>query len=162
MHPRREASVADQAEAAVDGETERTLIIERVFRASPDRVFRAWTDPAVLVNWWGPEGYTTPEFTFDVRPGGAWRTVMRSPDGNPHRVSGIFREISPPNRLVLTWAWEEEGKRGHETEIELTFSAVAEGTRMLLIQRVFQSLQARDNHRWGWTEGLNKLGRLFV
>jgi len=153
--------MADRAAAAVAGESERTLIIERVFRASPDRVFRAWTDPAILVKWWGPAGYTTPELSLDVRPGGAWRTAMRSPDGSAHPVSGVFREINPPNRLVITWAWEEDGKRGHETEIELTFSAVAEGTRMRLIQRVFQSREARENHRWGWTQSLDKLATLF-
>ena len=153
--------MADRAAAAVAGESERTLIIERVFRASPDRVFRAWTDPAILVKWWGPAGYTTPELSLDVRPGGAWRTAMCSPDGSAHPVSGVFREINPPNRLVITWAWEEDGKRGHETEIELTFSAVAEGTRMRLIQRVFQSREARENHRWGWTQSLDKLATLF-
>ena len=150
----------DRADVAVD-EGERTLVIERTFKASPERVFRAWTDPAILAKWWGPAGFTTPQLSLDVRPGGAWRTVMRSPDGNPHAVSGVFREINPPNRLVISWAWEEDGKRGHETEIELTFSADEEGTRMRLVQRIFQSSQARDNHRWGWSESFDKLAQLF-
>jgi len=154
--------MVDRADTAIVDDPERTLVIERVFKASPERVFRAWTDPAVLVTWWGPDGFTTPEFTFDVRPGGAWRTVMRSPDGNPHPVSGIYREINPPRRLVITWAWEEDGKRGHETEIEVTFSAIENGTRMRLVQRLFQSPESRDRHRHGWTQSFDKLERLFL
>jgi uncharacterized protein YndB with AHSA1/START domain len=153
--------VADRGEPAADSDGERTLVIERVFNATPDRVFRAWTDPAVLVKWWGPEGFTTPELSLDVRPGGTWRTVMRAPNGSTHPVSGVFREISPPSRLVLTWAWEEDGKRGHETEIELTFSAVESRTHMRLVQRVFQSREWRDRHRHGWAPSLDKLARLF-
>jgi uncharacterized protein YndB with AHSA1/START domain len=151
----------DRAEPFSAVDAERTLVIERVFKAQPDRVFRAWTDPATLARWWGPEGFTTPELSLDVRPGGAWRTVMRSPNGSDHPVSGHFREISPPHRLVLTWAWEENGQRGYETEIALTFSAVESGTHMRLVQRVFQTSERRDRHGDGWTQSFDKLARLF-
>jgi uncharacterized protein YndB with AHSA1/START domain len=154
--------MVDRAYTATVDDSERTLVIERVFKASPERVFRAWTDPAVLVTWWGPEGFTTPEFAFDLRTGGAWRTVMRSPDGTPHPVSGIYRAIDPPKRLVITWAWEEDGKRGHETEIEVTFVAIESGTRMRLVQRLFQSPAVRDRHQDGWTRSFDKLERLFL
>jgi uncharacterized protein YndB with AHSA1/START domain len=153
--------MVDRTDTATADDRERTLVIERVFKASPERVFRAWTDPTVLVTWWGPEGFTTPEFAFDLRTGGAWRTVMRSPDGNAHPVSGIYREIDPPKRLVITWAWEEDGKRGHETEIEITFLAIENGTRMRLVQRIFQTPEARDRHRDGWTQSFAKLERLL-
>jgi len=154
--------MADRAEPLTAGEAERTLVMERVFRANVERVFRAWTDPAFMVRWWGPEGFTTPELTLDVRPGGTWRTVMRSPDGSSHSVSGVFRAIDPPHRLVLSWAWEEaDGTRGHETEIELTFATVETGTRMRLVQRLFQSPDWRDRHRHGWTQSLDKLDRYF-
>src|SRR6266705_2898847 len=93
---------------------ERTLVIERVFKASPERMFKAWTDPAVLVTWWGPVGFTTPECQVDLRAGGAWRTVMRAPDGRTHPVSGVYREILPPKRLVITWARSEE----HTSELQ--------------------------------------------
>jgi uncharacterized protein YndB with AHSA1/START domain len=149
--------------AARDGDNDRTLVIERLFKASPDRVFRAWTDPAILATWWGPEGHTTPVLALDCRPGGTWRTVMRSPDGSPHRVSGVYREVSPPERLVISWAWEEEdGRRGHETEIEVTFSQVAGGTLMRLVQRLFASPESRDRHRFGWTQSFDKLARVLT
>src|SRR5262245_8894126 len=117
MLPRRRRTMADIGPAAArQDDPERTLVIERVFKASPERVFKAWTDPAVLATWWGPIGFTAAEYRLDVRKDGAWRTVMRAPDGSSHRVSGVYREIMPPTRLVFTWGWEEDGgQRGHET-----------------------------------------------
>jgi uncharacterized protein YndB with AHSA1/START domain len=144
------------------GPADRTLVIERVFKTSPEKVFKAWTDPAILVRWWGPEGFETPNCDLDVRPGGAWRSTMVSPDGKPHTVSGVYREISPPQRLVMTWGWENDGKRGHETEVELTFEPVATGTRMRLVQRVFETVESRNGHEEGWTSSFNDLERLFA
>ena len=107
----------NSATAVSAGKADRTLVIERVFKAPPDKVFAAWTDPAILVKWFGPEGFSVPEHSLDVREGGAWRTVMVSPKGEPHTASGVYREIAPPRRLVMTWAWDQEdGKRGHEPD----------------------------------------------
>ena len=142
-------------------EQDRTLVIERVFKAPPERVFKAWTDPAFLVKWWGPEGFTTPECRMDVRPGGAWRTRMVGPDGD-HTVAGVYREIAPPRRLVFTWGWEIDGGRGHETVVDLTFEATPEGTRMRLVQRVFQSVEQRDMHDMGWNSSFNDLNRVLA
>lgn len=148
---------------AVHEDPDRTLVIERVFKASPDKVFKAWTDPAILVKWWGPEGFETPDAQLDVRPGGTWRSVMVSPDGTSHVVSGVYREISPPKRLVLTWGWQQpDGKRGHETVVELTFDPVPGGTRLRLLQRVFDSADQRNNHHQGWTSSFNDLERLLA
>lgn len=141
---------------------DRTLTIERVFKASPEKVFKAWTDPAILVKWWGPEGFDTPECEMDVRAGGAWRTKMVSPDGQSHTVSGVYREISPPKRLVMTWAWEQEGERGHETTIEVTFAPSGTGTKMRLVQSVFESTNSRDMHNQGWTSTFNDLERVLA
>jgi uncharacterized protein YndB with AHSA1/START domain len=156
--------MADPARsAASEDDPERTLVIERRFKASPERVFRAWTDPAILVTWWGPVGFTTPECHLDLRQGGAWRTVMRAPDGSRHPVSGVYREILPPKRLVITWAWEEaDGRRGPETEVAVTFAPTPEGTHMRLVQRLFPSPAARDRHEDGWTQSLGKLEHLFA
>jgi uncharacterized protein YndB with AHSA1/START domain len=141
---------------------ERTLIIERVFKASPEKVFKAWTDPAILVKWWGPEGFETPDLKMDVRQGGAYRTVMLSPKGDSHVASGVYREIAPPRRLVMTWAWEKpDGTRGHETEIVLTFEPAPGGTKMRMVQKLFQDGADRDGHNSGWASSFNDLERLF-
>jgi uncharacterized protein YndB with AHSA1/START domain len=141
---------------------DRTLVIERIFSAPPDRVFRAWTDPATLAKWWGPEGFTTPEYKMDVRPGGKYRTTMVSPTGESHTCSGVYREVVPAKRLVFTWAWEENGKRGHETEVTVTFEPTAGGTKMHFVQAVFDSAEQRDNHSQGWASSFNDLARVLT
>jgi len=155
---------ANSASAVHDRDTaDRTLVIERVFKAPPDRVFKAWTDPAILVKWWGPEGFDTPDLKMDVRKGGAYRSVMASPQGGAQTVSGIYREVSPPHRLVMTWAWEQpDGSRGHETVVEVTFEAVSAGTRMRLVQRLFQTAEQKSGHNIGWMSSFNDLDRILA
>jgi uncharacterized protein YndB with AHSA1/START domain len=159
-----DTSNVDSASAVRQGSTaDRTLIVERVFKAPPERVFRAWTDPAILVKWWGPEGFETPEHAMDVREGGAWRTVMVNQKGERHTVSGVYREIAPPTRLVMTWAWDRaDGGRSHETVIELTFAPAPDGTRLRLMQSVFENVEQRDNHRKGWESSFDCLEQLFA
>ena len=141
----------------------RTLVMERTFRATPQRVFEAWTDPAVLARWWGPETYKTPEPEMDVRPGGAWRTVMTGPAGERHTVSGVYREIEPHHRLVMTWGWEQEdGTRGHETIVEVTLEPAPEGTKLRLVQSIFETPEQAQSHTMGWTSSFNDLDRLFA
>src|SRR5690606_16427684 len=124
-------------------------------------LFRAWTDPRVLVEWWGPEGYTTPEHQIDMRVGGHWRAVMRSPAGEAHIVSGVYCEITPPNRLVMTWGWEQpDGTRGHEPVVEVSLAPTPAGTRLRLVQRVFQNVEQRDRHNMGWTSTFKDLDKL--
>lgn len=148
--------------ASAQDEADCTLVIERVLKATPAEVFGAWTDPETLVSWWGPEGVTTPEYTMDVRPGGKWRTHMVAPDGD-HIVSGVYREVVPPSRLVFTWAWEQkDGSRGHETEVTVTFQPAAEGTRMRLVQRLFLTKSQRDAHNEGWSSSFRDLERLYA
>jgi glutathione S-transferase len=155
-------STLNAATATTEGPADRTLVIERVFKASPEKVFKAWTDPAILVNWWGPEGFKAPECKMDVRVGGAWRATMVAPDGQQHISSGVYREISPPKRLVLTWAWEEAGKRGHETVVEIDLESTKGGTKMRLVQSVFETMNSRDMHNQGWTSSFNDLERVLA
>jgi uncharacterized protein YndB with AHSA1/START domain len=127
------------------------LRLSRRLPAPRELVFRALTEPAELARWWGPAGFTVPECTLDARPGGAWRTVMRSPEGRDHIVSGVYREIRPPTRLVLTWAWETEGTRGHETLVTIELHEQGEATLLELHHELFESERSRDQHRHGWS-----------
>ena len=73
--------------------SDRELRLERLIAASPESVFALWTEPELLVKWWGPEGYDVPAYALDVRPGGAWRTTKRA--GTARRVrSGRSRDRS--------------------------------------------------------------------
>ncbi len=138
---------------------DRVLRMERVFATTPQQLFDAWTKAEQLVRWWGPEGATTPHHDLDVREGGAWITTMRHEDGSENTVSGVYRIIDPPKRLVFTWAWHNDGPRGHETEVALEFEPVDGGTRMMLEQKTFESTDMCDKHRMGWTSSFNDLAR---
>ena len=102
---------------------ERAVVITRVFDAPRSLVFKAWTDPEHLMRWWGPHGFTISSCKMDLRAGGAWRICMRGPDGHEDRQQGVFREIVEPERLVFTYAFENEaGKPGHQTIVTVTFT----------------------------------------
>ena len=94
-----------------------TLVITRVFNAPRDLVWQAWTDPAHIAQWWGPEGFTTRVEEMDLRPGGQSRYVMVGPDGAEYPAQGVFREVVPPERIVST----DEFGEGYEqmTDIDL-------------------------------------------
>ncbi|MEM6463141.1 MAG: SRPBCC domain-containing protein [Pseudomonadota bacterium] len=142
---------------------DQVLVIERIISAPPEKVFDAWVDPELLVQWWGPEGMHIPKHDLDVREGGAWVTTMRNVEGGEHEVSGIYKTIERPSRLVLTWAWTQpDGTRGEETEVTVRFVAADGGTRMTLEQRPFAKADNRDNHGKGWQSSFNCLDRLFA
>ena len=135
------------------------LRLTRTFAAPRDAVFRAFTDPAELVRWWGPEGFDVPELRLDPRPGGAWRTCMRAPDGTLYCVGGVYREFLPPERLVLTWTWESDSMAGVETLVTLEFRERGEGTELVLTHEGLPRPEARDKHGEGWRGCLDCLER---
>lgn len=82
--------------------TDSDLLITRTINASPRAVWRAWSDPAHLAEWWCPKPWTTEVRAFDFRPGGAFHTVMRGPDDGISDNPGLFLEIVPEQRIVFT------------------------------------------------------------
>jgi uncharacterized protein YndB with AHSA1/START domain len=141
--------------------SEDQLRLERLIAAPPDHVFALWTEPELLIKWWGPDGYDVPVHALDVRPGGHWRTTMRSPTGGRVTVSGVYRIIEPPRHLVFTWGWEDEtGKRGHETIVTVTFEPAPGGTRLVLMQQTFEGKESRDKHEHGWSSSFECLARV--
>ncbi|MBV9387596.1 MAG: SRPBCC domain-containing protein [Chroococcidiopsidaceae cyanobacterium CP_BM_ER_R8_30] len=92
---------------STDTLSDREITIARVFNAPRELVFKAWTEPKHIVQWWGPAGFTTHVTELDLRPGGRWRYVMVGPDGTEYPVKGIFREIVPPERVVTSDEFDE-------------------------------------------------------
>src|SRR6266700_4700312 len=102
---------------------ERELVITRIFDAPRELVFKVWTDPKHMAQWWGPQGFTNPVCEIDVRPGGALRIVMRAPVGAQHPMRGVFREILEPERLVFTnIAVDADGNHLLEGITKITFA----------------------------------------
>ncbi len=130
------------------------LNLSRFISAPPQKVFLAFTDADMLRQWWGPETHSCPFAELDPRPGGKWRTCMRSPEGNDNWVQGEYQEVSPPSRLVFTWAWEEDGAPGHETLVTIDFVEKDGGTEILFTHAGFENDEQRDMHNQGWTSTL--------
>ncbi len=133
-----------------------TLRLARTFAAPPDKVFKAWTEPEALKRWSAPGAMTAPLAEVDVRVGGRYRIHMQAPDGTLHRVTGIYREVDPPRRLVYTWAWEEKPAEG-ETLVTVEFHDRGGRTEVVLIHERFPNEAVRDQHESGWTGCLAKL-----
>jgi uncharacterized protein YndB with AHSA1/START domain len=142
--------------------TKLTLVITRIFDAPRSLVFETWTKKEHLGHWSAPAGFTIPVSDADFRPGGAWRCCMRAPDGTKLWLSGVYREIVQDERLVFTHAWEEEGRRGHETLVTVQFADIGSKTKITFKQSVFESEASRDGHKGGWNECLDQLGELLV
>lgn len=140
--------------------------IQRRFKARPETVYDAWTRPEIIALWWGPEGVQLGDHSFDLTEGGAWRTVMVSPEGKQHIVGGIYRELRRPHRLVTTWAWEEGGTPGEASLVTVTFTPAGpssgQETLMTLIHDRLASADIASAHTQGWNSSLNCLQALWA
>jgi uncharacterized protein YndB with AHSA1/START domain len=140
---------------------ETTLHLSRKFPAPREKVFRAWTEPEELKKWWGPDGYATPIAEVDLRAGGHYRFGMRKlPDGDILYLTGTYREVRPPEKLVYTWRWEAEPERG-ETLVTVEFLDRGGSTEVVLTHEFFLNQKLRDGHERGWNGGLDKLAKLL-
>lgn len=140
-----------------------TLTITRTFNAKREAVFKAWTDPQALTRWFAPsDDFATPVVEVDLRVGGRYRIQMKAPDGGPHTVHGTYREVTPPARLVFTWAWAEGSCGGEmppeqETLVTVEFHDRGGATELVLTHENFPTVKVRDSHQEGWNGCLNRL-----
>jgi uncharacterized protein YndB with AHSA1/START domain len=140
---------------------ELTLKIKRSVPAAPPVVFRAFSNPDELAQWWGPDGFTAPSLNFNPCVGDSYRIQMEPPEGDPFYLTGEFREVDPPGRLAYTFSWEDPDPDDVETLVELSFRDLGESTEVVLTQRPFNTEARRELHRNGWTDGLDKLAQLI-
>jgi len=135
---------------------DREIAITRVFDAPRELVFKMWTDPTHVAQWWGPKGFTNTIDEMDVRPGGVWRFVMHGPDGVDYQNKIVYVEVVKPERLVY------DHVSGPQFHVTVTFAEQGDKTR-LSMQMLFESAAARDHvvKKYGSVEGLSQtLGRL--
>jgi len=142
---------------------QRTVVITRVFDAPRELVFKAWTDAGHLAQWWGPKGFTNPVCEVDARPGGALRIVMRAPDGAEHPMTGVFREVAAPERLVFTSvALDRDGKPLLEGLTTVTFTEQGSRTKLTVESRavglVAFAARMLEGMEAGWTQSIDRLG----
>ncbi len=103
----------------------RPIVSVRIFAAPREELFRAFSDPARLARWWGPQGFTSTFHRFDFRPGGAWKFTMRGPDGTAYEMDKQFAEIVAPERIVL-----RHFQSGHDFVLTMTFAARGDSTEL--------------------------------
>jgi uncharacterized protein YndB with AHSA1/START domain len=135
---------------------DREIVIERVFDAPRELVFKAWIDPKQIAQWWGPKGFTTTTYEMDVRPGGVWRFVMHGPDGVDYKNKIIYIEVVKPECLVYSHSGDEEGEPG-QFHVTVTFTEQG-GKTKLTMRMLFGSTEERDKvvKEFGAIEGGNQ------
>ena len=117
------------------------ITMTRVFDAPREKVFKAYTDPNLVTQWWGPRGLTTIVDKMEVRKGGIWRYIQRDAEGNEYAFNGVYHDIVSPERLIYTF--EFEGMPGHVL-LETVVFEEQDGKTKLSDISVFQSIEDRD------------------
>lgn len=134
------------------------LLISRTFDAPAALMFELWTDPAHFKNWMGPGSYECQHAEMDLRVGGAYRGMIKSPDDESW-FGGVYREIEPHTRLVFTFKWDKGPSGEVETLVTITFREERDGrTTMTFHQTPFIDVARRDAHIGGWNSAFEKFG----
>ena len=135
--------------------------ITRVFAAPRELVFQAWTRPDMLVNWFGCNAFATTGAEAEVMTGGAWRVMMRAPEGEDFPAYGTYLEVKAPERLCFTHHWEKlvagVNPPHHTTTVTVEFFEEGSGTRMEFRQTGLATEASRDSHIGGWCDSFDKL-----
>jgi glutathione S-transferase len=135
-----------------------TVEVRRTIRSPRQRVFDAWTKAEELKAWHAPGPLTVSHAEIDLRPGGTYRIHMRAPDGAEHRVTGVYREVDPPRKLVYTWGWEGEGDHTvTDSVVTLEFHERGDATEVVLTHAGIVDELERSKHEEGWTAIMDKL-----
>jgi len=146
------------------------LLITREFNAKPDQVWKAWTDPEIMKKWWGPKEFTTPTVKIDFRPGGKYLSCMKGPDGKEYWSTGVYKEIVPKKKIVVTDSFSDEkgnvvpashyGMQNFpkELKIKVIFEEIKGGkTKMELHHIGIPDGEMKDMTSQGWNESFDKL-----
>lgn len=123
--------------------------IRRSYPVAPDKVWRAWTEPQALSQWFGPGATASrAEAEIDLRVGGRFRIAFPMPDGEVQEASGEYVEVVPNRRLVFSWAWK--GTPDRVSRITIALQPLADGTELHFVHDRFFDDKARANHERGW------------
>jgi len=137
------------------------LKIERRIEAPRERVFRAFLDVEDLSRWYAPEGLDVVDVSSDARVGGEWSVVMRvQGEDTEYHAEGVYREITPPERLVFTHYWLTDDEPV-ETLITVELHEDGQGTRLVMRHEGLPTADARDGHESGWSSCFDRLAELF-
>jgi uncharacterized protein YndB with AHSA1/START domain len=126
-----------------------TLVARQLIRATPQRLFAAWTEPQQLIQWWGPEGVQCTAAEVGLRAGGAYRIANRLPDGSTIWIVGIFDIVEPPHRLRFSWRLESQPY--DPEQVTVTFEPRGASTEVTVVHEKITSAATRESHERGWS-----------
>lgn len=135
--------------------TKPSLTLKRRLNAPATKVYGAWTQPSEIVRWWGPQQAEMLHAETDPRVGGRFQVTFRTPDGEQHDVSGVYRTVVPNEKLVFTWTWRTTPER--ESLVTVDLASDGDGTVLTLTHEQLFDEAVRDDHRRGWTGAIDKL-----
>lgn len=137
-----------------------SLNLSRSYPVAPERVWRAWTDPQALKQWFRPNGsFSIPLVETDVRAGGRFRILMKDPKGEEFDLTGVYREVVPHRKLVMTWGWKNQP--GQESLLTVSLKPSGEGTRLELRHERYLDMENQPTHEQGWNGALDQLGKVL-
>src|SRR5213082_1828741 len=139
-----------------------SLEIKRFINPPRSRVYAAWTDPAQLKKWWGPEGVQTRSFLADARVGGKYRWDLVNQEGEEMSAFGEYRELVPGKKIVFTWQWDEdEAWEDCTSVVTVELFGRDGGTEVRFTHEQLPSEESRDRHSEGWNSVLDGLEKFF-
>jgi uncharacterized protein YndB with AHSA1/START domain len=155
-----------------DTQSDRQIVITRVFNAPREVVWNVWTEPKHMEQWWGPKGFTTRVTEMDLRLGGQWRFVMIGPDGTEYPIKGVFREVVPLEKIVATDEFDEGFEQVIDTDlpqgiVTTTIFEDLDGKTKLTLQIVHASASDRRKHEEmgviaGWNSSFDCLDEYLI
>lgn len=142
------------------------IIVEGYFAATPATVFRAWTDPNIVMKWFGYAPNSLQGASIDLRPGGAWQFLKSSDDEKSVGFEGEYIEIDPDKRLRFTWSYFVEHANGEReasprSQVEVNFIANGSGTEIRLVHGAIQDEGTRQGFAGGWNAAFNTLNTIL-
>ena len=145
---------------------EEPLVLEAMFRATPERVFRAWTKPEEISAWFGLRRNDVTKAEIDLRVGGTWRFHLRSENADAAFFEGEYFAIEPAQKLVFSWTHVVQSEDGERTQsvasqVTVTFEPVGKATRVHLLHESLSGEGARVNVSRGWGASLANLDALL-
>src|SRR5665213_2930720 len=143
----------------VNEPTVAALVVRRMIRATPDRLFAFWTEPEHLVRWWGPDGVSCLTAEVDLRPGGSYRIANRFANGDVLWIAGVFEVVERPHRLVYTWRLESASASASSERVNVSFELRGELTEVVVTHERIASAAVRTSHERGWNGCLDGLAR---
>jgi uncharacterized protein YndB with AHSA1/START domain len=126
-----------------------SLRVTRIVEASRPRVFAAWTKAEEMKHWMAPGELRVANAESDLRVGGTYLIHMRSPQGDDFTVSGVYREVQAPDRVVYTWHWAHD-HRTPDMIVTVEFFDRGNRTEIVLTHEGFPNMESRARHEHGW------------